>query len=506
MNFNSRKNPMENCFTFLLLIVPFCFVAPLQGASENTNAAAILADSLAPARTFFVDATGGSDQNDGLSPATAWKSLEKVNSASEVSGEAVRFKRGEIWRGQLVPRSGTKEHPTRYADFGSGAKPVIMGSVSQSRPGDWVNGVGHWMNRDTSNLWRSTTAFDTDVGNIIFSHGKAVGFKRWSLQDLATQGDFYYDRASRQLTLYSIGNPASAYKDVEVALRRDIVSENDTSFVIYDNLALKYGAAHGIGGTDDAFIAIRHCDISFIGGGDLFMDGSRIRYGNGIEFWANAHDCLVEGCRLWEIYDTGLTNQNTFAAVSQHDISYRNNLIWDCAYASFECWTQSPSTEMTNIHFENNTCAYAGQGWGKPPQRPEQAGYQLEFSRVPARISNVYVRNNIFYGYTGGLWLQHGLKPDSGLTLDHNCYYQPGGNLRYVESDGLGSPVCRPVPEEELHSLAADPLFVDARAENFHLRPGSPCIDAGLDVGSVSDFDGRPRPLGRGCDIGAYDR
>ena len=42
-------------------------------------------------------------------------------------------------------------------------------------------------------------------------------------------------------------------------------------------------------------------------------------------------------------------------------------------------------------------------------------------------------------------------------------------------------------------------------SKDFHLRCTSPVIDRGTCVGGTQDFDGNPRPQGRGYDIGAYE-
>ena len=52
-------------------------------------------------------------------------------------------------------------------------------------------------------------------------------------------------------------------------------------------------------------------------------------------------------------------------------------------------------------------------------------------------------------------------------------------------------------------NIDADPLFADAPAGDFHLSPGSPCVDSGTHAGVFADMDGDPRPLLLGYDIGA---
>ena len=54
-------------------------------------------------------------------------------------------------------------------------------------------------------------------------------------------------------------------------------------------------------------------------------------------------------------------------------------------------------------------------------------------------------------------------------------------------------------------NIAANPGFVDALQNNYHLSAASPCIDNGDTVSADTDFDNVPLPLLGSFDIGAYE-
>lgn len=325
-----------------------------------------------------------------------------------------------------------------------------------------------------------------DVGNVIFDHGKAVGVKKWKPADLKQQGDYWYDGANWQVKLYSEKNPAELHKSIELALRRHNVDQGGKSHVVYENLAVSCGAAHGFGGGSTRGIVIRDCDISWIGGGHQFTypGGRPVRFGNGIEFWSSARDCLVEGCRLWEIYDAALTNQGD-GANQQINITYRDNVIWNSEY-SFEYWNRGPASVTRNIRFEHNTCVNAGFGWGHA-QRPDRNGRHLMFYANPAQTSEFYVRDNIFCNATESCmrlcndWI-------AGLTMDRNCWFQRGDVPMLLLKTPFAPAQFADFQRQtklDAHSIVADPKFVNADKLDFRLAADSPARKLTADGGSA---------------------
>jgi hypothetical protein len=77
-----------------------------------------------PTAIYYVD-PAGSDANNGLSTATAWQTLAKVNGATIPAGAWVLFKGGSTFSGSLILREG--QH------FGSSGKPTVYGSYGTGK-------------------------------------------------------------------------------------------------------------------------------------------------------------------------------------------------------------------------------------------------------------------------------------------------------------------------------------------------------------------------------------
>ncbi len=603
----------------------------------------------------------GDDNHEGQTAQRPWRSLARVNSAELAPGDRVLFRRGGIWRGQLVPQSGTESAPITYGAYGEGPKPALLGSVAMDQPSDWqpagpnlwqtasaspsgqnlltadllqhlaiyqeqgASARGRWtdgqyvvqcqragtspshiqlyvapfrIQADTIyqlrfrakatvplklsaphvmanaapwgsyaveragsifavgnervpcvQIYRAAKTADDarltfalgsripagdeltiadltlvpcrgsdplaqDVGNIIFDHGAAWGVKRWAQKELKAELDYWYDPQSHVVTLFLAENPAKKFKSVELALKQHIVNQSGRSSILYENLALRYGAAHGIGGGSTHHITVRDCDISWIGGGHQLThpNGKPVRFGNGMEFWGNAHDCLVERCRLWEIYDAALTNQNQGSVVQEVNIVVppQPHLELRVLVRVLEP-ARGFARPITSTSSTTPATARATAGdMVSGPTRPDATSASTPTTprRRTSTSATTSSAGQPMWPSTpcGGSPRQWPIR--AVIRLDHNCWFQPEGTMIRLKGKSYTQAqfaAYQRATGQETHSLAADPQWADASKLDFHLRPGSPCIDAGDDLGVNRDGRGIPVPQGRAADIGAFE-
>lgn len=346
-------------------------------------------------KVYYV-ANNGNDRNDGLSPETAWATLEKVSSAFSKDNKVqsyVCFKRGNIFRGQLVTASNVT-----YTAYGEGAKPQIWGSLE--------NGTGKekWIKvENTENIWRYY-ADKTDVGALFFNNTDEYavrlcpnivdnkfeyGYEALRDMQFICMPDAEKAKGLNNATFKDItgplylrcdkGNPGEVFESIEFCERYYLVvipyhSEN----VVIDNLAIKYGGAHGVGGGYIKGLTVQNCEFAHIGGGYQSYvktaDGNTyrpIRYGNAVELHSYCNGYTVENCWIHDIYDTGVTHQQGGGhgvGLLFKDVSYIGNLIEDCVYLIeyFACASKKNGAPvlMENIRMADNILRRAGYGFG----------------------------------------------------------------------------------------------------------------------------------------------
>ena len=420
------------------------------------------------------EAAYGREACDDVILIEPWISLDEVNEMVPRPGAKVLFRRGGVWRGQLQPRSGKPGHPIVYGAFGEGPSPVLEPSLDKSREDDWRRVEGR------AGVWMTETHSGVDIGNVLFldSAGDVVccGVKKGSLAELATERDFWCDPESFCVYVKSAHNPATISAAVELAEKIHCIDEAYMHDVVYDGLALRFSAAHGIGGKDVKRITVRNCDISWIGGGYLYFDnaGRGVRYGNGIEFWGPCEDVLVERNNISQCWDAGLTNQSNIDGAVQRNIAWRSNTVDKCEY-SYEYWQQGAAAVTENVCVEENIFTNAGMGWGHA-QRWNPNGAHLMFYDTTAQTHGFTVRANVFgrsadtlmrmfndcrdsLAFSGNSW------DAQGTRLICRYHGRPRRELRYKYPDRLDTTHADNLAEIESQGSGARVFTPDALDE-----------------------------------------
>ncbi len=193
------------------------------------------------------------------------------------------------------------------------------------------------------------------------------------------------------------------------------------------------------------------------------------------------------------------------------NVIVRNNVIYlneraGLAFGGFE----AAAGRAVDNQFRGNTF-YGNNTVGENGQGVYFQGGGIGEIWVQFGENNV-VENNIVYGGVENVFVGS-FDPGSsvGNTFDYNLFWSDGGvengdfSLNGVFFEGLTAWVSG--TGEDGSSVAADPLFEDSGADDFHITAGSLAIESGnpffLPAVEETDLDGGARLLGSAVDIGA---
>ncbi|PWB68807.1 MAG: hypothetical protein C3F15_15890 [Holophagae bacterium] len=242
--------------------------------------------------------------------------------------------------------------------------------------------------------------------------------------------------------------------------------------------------------------------------------------------WNHIHDNAT--CRAIQLHSSPLCIPDCGPAdttgFNQHSISIHDNLIHGDVCDGINLATVDPSRGSVRVF--NNLIFDVGRGPSPPDGDANYAGIYVAGStnNGPDGSGVVEVFNNTLYD-CGARAFQPNSVGDEGafargpgspglimelvnnlvLALPGEHYLSPSSATTLIRGSNNLWRGAGQAPSNLSLNVEADPLLVDPASLDFHLRPGSPAVDAGTDVELEHDHDGVSRPQGSGYDLGAFE-
>lgn len=354
-------------------------------------------------KTYYVSADGisndGTDINNPMS-------LNEANKKTYYGNEKVLFKRGDTFYGVInFNVEATEEKMFYIGTYGEGEeKPIISGANILVNSNAWLYDEENLYKIDLSNYSNfygiGRTYWEPyNIGFLEDENGNIYGKRKKSKKLLEDENDFYCE--NNYLYIKSIINPSQKFGRIKFVSRNNLV--RISSNTIITGLNIQDTGAHGIvkKGNELKNVYIYNCIIQNIGG-SVQTASTFTRYGNGIEFWNQAENTLVEKCIIKNIYDGAYTVQGNTTLTSFQNNVCRNNIFINCTYDielfAYNKTDTSLKAKMKNQLIENCISINQGKGWGYTV-RPDK--------KAPSMLM---------------IWEKNSIPKDADITLQNNKY------------------------------------------------------------------------------------
>lgn len=361
-------------------------------------------------QAYYVSADGN-DENDGKTPETAFKTVERLNQVKLASNDAVFFRRGDEFRTTETVKGAAG---VTFTAYGEGAKPIINGSPENSAYKE------AWILTEVPNVYRYHKTMETDVGGIFMntneSDYEAEGIKVLLTADKATDRTtgkswkgiaemqnhyFFHELETGNLYLrWDEGNPGELYDSIEINRGAHGLHVKGSNVTV-DNLKFVFFGFHGISSGTTSNLVVTNSEFGWIGGSFQGGKYGGARYGNGVEIYGGCNYYLIDNCYVYQCYDAGITHQQSAGGTSNivmKDVTYSNNVIEKCIYnIEYFCSAGANDTvvrRMENILFKDNIIRLCGYGFGQ--QRPDKGNDAHIRGGSQNMAANYHIEGNIF--------------------------------------------------------------------------------------------------------------
>ncbi len=387
--------------------------------------------------TYYVS-NSGDDSNDGLSPETAWKTLDKINEKDSTPEHCnILFERGSVFRGCIIP---PHDYIT-YSAYGEGKKPCIYGSkMNYADPSLWEA-------TDYPNVYK-TTACGPNIGIVAINHSdeygrydelvgvrSVVGVDGFEGPQSLKRNFQYFSKIDESgVYMYCVfGNPGEVFDSIEMGERLNLIRNGN--HIKVDNLCVKFSGAHGVGIGGISDYTVQNCIFAYIGGSILtgFNSGNITGYGNAVQVYGSCDGYYVNGNWIYQIYDTAITHQFSGKRAehtnNMRDVEYIGNL---CEYCHWSIEYYNPNSQVKpdaerkveNVNVSHNLLRFGSYGWGSIGR--QGGGALFNSFELPEHTVNFEAHSNILDRSLGNL-VRLNKGGDEKLVASDNTFIQKKG-------------------------------------------------------------------------------
>jgi len=496
---------------------------------------------MAHAGDFFVDCGAGNDSESGQSPATAWDSLDPVNSATLAAGDRILFRRGSECSGSLRPQgSGQPGNPIRLAAYGTGPLPIIRA-----------------LPFDDATILLSDQEY-WEIENLEVIGGQTFGIHITGVQPGTLRGFRIIDTVVRDVTgvptnkesglvIVSPGSADTLFDDVVIdgveahhstQWAGILVGGDDFGYMPTSprssNVTVRNSLVHHVAGDGIALYQVNHglLEKNVVYDTGLAPDTS-VGTPNGIWTWM-CHDCTVqfnEGYRTHSPgVDGGVFDIDYGCSDNVVQYNYAHDADGYCVSVFGAYWPTTNSVVRYNVCANNaKDPSKAFQGdiyvltWGGGTIEglevynntvlwdPAASAFAVNIQgQIGGAAGNVALfKNNIVVSTVPFITK---LDPRVDIEIDNNLYWHTG---TMPTRWGYGAEFLTPFDQWQALGYDGDGVFADPQwwsptggsSAAFRLTDESPAIDAGAVIASDSSaHPTQPPPVvGATRDIGAYE-
>ena len=540
-----KSNKLKYAAVVLLLGVAIYFAAPVlnqvAGAYNRKFYRDMLHEKqLARISTYYVS-SNGNNKDDGRSPATAWRTIDKINDLKLNPGDSVLFEAEKVFTGNLQFDRydlGTSEKPITICSYGKGRAVINAGNetgiqITNAQGFHITNlniqGSGASLNDGsgisvTNNLYGnikldhiqvdSTNATGFGYYGIAINGGKnKSGFRNVSISScnvfangdagLYIKGEYDYKSltyAHKNVSIKNVkaydnpGRPKSKQNTGSGIVLSDTEDGLIEGCTAYNNGALchsEIGGPVGIWAWDSKNVVIQKNESfnnktgSTKDGGGFDLDGGMV---NSILQNNYSHDNDGPGLFLAQF---SYARQHT-GNIVRYNISYNDGR--KNRYAGIEVWGR-----CENASIYNNTVLVAAAPQCEPSAFTIRPNDDMGLNNRESP-GNIFVTNNIFLS-EGKMELVRGIDPLPTIRLANNNYYNLNSkmSIRWKDKEYPSFTEWRKATSQEKRDNAlvgynVNPLLVAVDTNfrtnavkkldimAFQLSPNSPMIDAGVNV------------------------